>query len=57
MFESAFEQVYLFVQSVIAEVSYTQTQLLGKALDKVKTAGLFITAVVAWNDPNDANKT
>ena len=44
----------LFVQSVIAGVPHTPAQLLNKGLDKVKTTGLFITAVVQWNglDPN-----
>ena len=42
---------------MIANVLYTQAQLLDKALDKVKTTGLFITTVVALNDLNDADKT
>ena len=46
----------LYIQAVIAEVPYTQVQLLDQALDKIKKTGLYTNAVVAWNAKDPAEK-
>ena len=47
----------LYIQAVIAEVPYTQAQLLDQALDKNKKTGLFIQTNITWNAllPNEKN--
>ena len=41
-----FQLEELFIQAVIAEVPYTQVQLLDQVLDKIKKMGLYTKAVV-----------
>ena len=47
----------LYIQAVIAEVPYTQVQLLDQALDKIKKTGLYTKAMVPWNTKDPADKT
>ena len=47
----------LFIQTVVAELSYTMAQILDQALDKIKKTRIFTNSVTTWNshDPNDKN--
>ena len=38
----------LYIQAVIAEVLYTQAQLLDQALDKIKKVRLHIQPTITW---------
>ena len=47
----------LFVCAVITGVSYSQAQLLDRALDNIKQTGLYMMAFMDWNRYDPANKT